>query len=292
MNREFGTARRAEEAARAMFERFTDQARRVVVLAQEEARLLRHDYIGTEHILLGLVHDQDTMPARTLAALGVTAERARQQVEQVSGPGHASRTGHIPFTPMAKVTLQRALREALQLGSGSIGPEHILLGLVRGGEGPANEVLVGLGVEVAEVRPQVLEQMHVRPADPAGRPGPAGGRSRLGGRKLKSELRARFDAIEARLSALESRVGTGPDVRDLDDQIALVRREKEAAIDAEEFENAAVLRDREKQLLADWSDRQRDWYASHRDLPSLSDEVDQMRDLLRRHGIEPRDGAA
>ena len=271
-----------------MFERFSDQARRVVLLAQEEARLLRHDYIGTEHILLGLLHDKDTVPAQALAALGVSTSEARRQVEQVSGLGRAGRGGPLPFTPMAKMTLQRALREALQLGSSCIGPEHILLGLVRGGEGPANEVLVSLGVELADVRPQLLELMQVSQADRVRAPGRAG----LGRRKLKSELLARLDAIEARLSALESRVGTGPDVRDLDDQIALVRRQKDVAIDAEDFENAAVLRDREKQLLADKAARQREWFSSHRDLPSLSDEVDRLRDILRRHGIEPHDGAA
>ncbi len=272
-----------------MFERFSDQARRVVVLAQGEARLLRHDYIGTEHILLGLLHDQDTVPARALAALGVSTAEARRQVEQVSGPGRASRGGALPFTPMTKMTLQRALREALQLGSSSIGPEHILLGLVRGGEGPASEVLVSLGVELGDVRPKLLELMQ---ASHAGRAASRAGKAGLGRRKLKSDLLARFDAIEARLSALETRVGTGPDVADLDDQIALVRSQKEAAIDAENFEDAAVLRDREKQLLADKSARQREWLGSHRDLPSLSDEVDRLRDLLRRHGIEPHDGAA
>jgi hypothetical protein len=282
---------RLEEGGIAMFERFTDQARRVVVLAQGEARQLQHDYVGTEHILLGLVHDRDFIPAQALAALGVTPEEARRQVEQISGHGHASRTGHIPFTPMAKMTLQRALREALQLGSSSIGPEHILLGLIRGGEGPANEVLVSLGVELSEVRPQLLELMHVRQASRERMPGWAA-KAGLGRRKQKSDLRARFEAIEARLAALESRVGTGPDVRDLDNQIALVRREKESAIDAEDFENAAVLRDQEKQLVGDKLARQREWHATHRDLPSLSDEVDRLHELLRSQGIEPHDGAA
>jgi Clp amino terminal domain, pathogenicity island component/UvrB/uvrC motif len=274
-----------------MFERFSDQARRVVVLAQEEARLLRHDYIGTEHILLGLIHDQHTVPAQALAALGVSTAEARRQVEQVSGFGRASRGGPLPFTPMAKMTLQRALREALQLGSSSIEPEHILLGLVRGGEGPANEVLVSLGVELGDVRPQLLELMQASRGDLARAPGQAG-KAGPGRRKLRSELLARFDAIEARLSALESRVGTGPDVADLDDQIGLVRRQKDAAIEAENFENAAVLRDREQQLLADKSARRREWFSSHRDLPSLSDEVDRLQDMLSRHGIEPHDGAA
>jgi len=109
---------------------------------------------------------------------------------------------------------------------------------------------------------------------------------------LLSQLLDRFDAMESRLSALEQRVGTGPDVRDLDQDIAQVRRDKELAIDAQDFENAAVLRDRERQLLGEKASRQEEWATAHLDLPSLSDEVERVRDLLRQHGIEPQDGAA
>lgn len=117
-------------------------------------------------------------------------------------------------------------------------------------------------------------------------------KARRGNRRLLSQLLDRFDAIESRLSALEQRVGTGPDVRDLDQDIAQARRDKELAIDAQDFENAAVLRDRERQLLGEKASRQEEWATAHLDLPSLSDEVERVRDLLRQHGIEPQDGAA
>jgi ATP-dependent Clp protease ATP-binding subunit ClpA len=274
-----------------MFERFTDRARRVVVLAQEEARMLNHNYIGTEHILLALIRENRGVAARALELLGVTEEAARQQVEQIIGRGQQDPPhGHIPFTPRAKKTLELSLREAIALGSISIGTEHILLGLIREGEskgkGPATQVLNGLGVDPNRVRQQVIQLITARRSETeAGvlRVGAGGGK-----RKLASEVRGRLDSIEWRLSVLEQRVGTGPDVRDLDREIAQVRRDKEAAIDAQDFENAAMLRDRERQLLSDKAAREQEWAA----LPSLSDEVERLRDLLRRHGIDPQDGAA
>jgi ATP-dependent Clp protease ATP-binding subunit ClpC len=127
-----------------VFERFTDRARRVVVLAQEEARLLNHNYIGTEHILLGLIHEGEGVAAKALESLGISLEAVRQQVEEIIGQGGASPSGHIPFTPRAKKVLELSLREALQLGHNYIGTEHILLGLIREGEGVAAQVLVKL----------------------------------------------------------------------------------------------------------------------------------------------------
>ena len=118
-----------------MFERFTDRARRVVVLAQEEARLLNHDYIGTEHILLGLVHEEQGVAARALTELGISLEAVRDEVRQTIGQGDSPPTGHIPFTPRAKKVLELSLREALALGHNYIGTEHILLGLLREGQG-------------------------------------------------------------------------------------------------------------------------------------------------------------
>ena len=138
-----------------MFERFTDRARRVVVLAQEEARMLNHNYIGTEHILLGLIHEGEGVAAKALEALNISLEGVRAQVEEIIGQGQQAPSGHIPFTPRAKKVLELSLREALQLGH--IGTEHILLGLIREGEGVAAQVLVKLGADLNRVRQQVIQ---------------------------------------------------------------------------------------------------------------------------------------
>jgi ATP-dependent Clp protease ATP-binding subunit ClpC len=140
-----------------VFERFTDRARRVVVLAQEEARLLNHNYIGTEHILLGLIHEGEGVAAKALESLGISLEKVRQQVEEIIGAGQSPPSGHIPFTPRAKKVLELSLREALQLGHNYIGTEHILLGLIREGEGVAAQVLVKLGADLSRVRQQVIQ---------------------------------------------------------------------------------------------------------------------------------------
>ncbi len=140
-----------------MFERFTDRARRVVVLAQEEARLLNHNYIGTEHILLGLIHEGEGVAAKALESLSISLEAVRSQVEDIIGQGGSSPSGHIPFTPRAKKVLELSLREALQLGHNYIGTEHILLGLIREGEGVAAQVLVKLGADLSRVRQQVIQ---------------------------------------------------------------------------------------------------------------------------------------
>jgi ATP-dependent Clp protease ATP-binding subunit ClpC len=151
-----------------MFERFTDRARRVVVLAQEEARLLNHSYIGTEHILLGLIHEGEGVAAKALESLSISLEAVRNQVEEIIGQGGSSPSGHIPFTPRAKKVLELSLREALQLGHNYIGTEHILLGLIREGEGVAAQVLVKLGADLSRVRQQVIQLL-------SGYQGPTGG---------------------------------------------------------------------------------------------------------------------
>src|SRR5687767_3513261 len=140
-----------------MFERFTDRARRGVVLAQEEARMLNHNYIGTEHILLGLIHEGEGVAAKALESLGISLEAVRQKVEEIIGHGQQSPSGHIPFTPRAKKVLELSLREALQINHSYIGTEHILLGLIREGEGVAAQVLVKLGADLNRVRQQVLQ---------------------------------------------------------------------------------------------------------------------------------------
>jgi ATP-dependent Clp protease ATP-binding subunit ClpC len=235
-----------------MFERFTDQARHVVALAQEEARMLDHNYIGTEHMLLALIREDTGTAAMALRSLGIAEDTARRQVEESIGRGqHGTPRGHIPITPPAKGALELSMREAIALGSSSIGTEHILLSLIRQGEGegegtnPATRVLKGLGVDPNRVRQQVVVLVSASPGeDEAGMPPvAAGGERRETGKKreLLSEVRDRLNSIEWRLAVLEQRVGTGS-------------------------ERAA--------------------------LPSLTDEVERLRDVLRRHGIDPEDGPA
>ena len=277
-----------------MFERFTDRARRVVVLAQEEARMLNHDYIGTEHVLLGLIHEGEGVAANALESLGISLEAVRQQVEEIIGQGQQAPSGHIPFTPRAKKVFELSLREALQLGHNYIGTEHILLGLIREGEGVAAQVLVKLGADLNRVRQQVIQLLHGRRGEE-----PEGADVALRERGLLSGVVASVNAIDSRLSAVERRVGTGPDTGDLDQQIEQVRGERQAAADAQEYEQAASLRDREKELLAQKASRQEQWAAAHPDLLSLaekfrqlSDEIERLHALLREHGIEPENGAA
>jgi ATP-dependent Clp protease ATP-binding subunit ClpC len=158
-----------------MFERFTDRARRVVVLAQEEARMLNHNYIGTEHILLGLIHEGEGVAAKGLESLGISLEGVRSQVEEIIGQGQQAPSGHIPFTPRAKKVLELSLREALQLGHNYIGTEHILLGLIREGEGVAAQVLVKLGADLNRVRQQVIQLLSGYQGKEAVASGPAEG---------------------------------------------------------------------------------------------------------------------
>jgi ATP-dependent Clp protease ATP-binding subunit ClpC len=161
-----------------MFERFTDRARRVVVLAQEEARMLNHNYIGTEHILLGLIHEGEGVAAKALESLGISLEGVREQVEEIIGQGQTAPAGHIPFTPRAKKVLELSLREALQLGHNYIGTEHILLGLIREGEGVAAQVLQKLGADLNRVRTQVIQLLSGYAGGEAGQSG--GGPSKAG----------------------------------------------------------------------------------------------------------------
>ena len=165
-----------------MFERFTDRARRVVVLAQEEARSLNHNYIGTEHILLGLLNEGEGIAAKALESLGIGLDSVRDEVVKIIGPGQQSPTGHIPFTPRAKKVLELSLREALQLGHNYIGTEHILLGLIREGEGVAAQVLQQLGAELQKVRQSVIQLLsgpgttEDQPSSSAGSPAGSGAR--------------------------------------------------------------------------------------------------------------------
>ena len=284
-----------------MFERFTDRARRVVVLAQEEARMLNHNYIGTEHILLGLIHEGEGVAAKALESLGISLEAVRQQVEEIIGQGQQAPSGHIPFTPRAKKVLELSLREALQLGHNYIGTEHILLGLIREGEGVAAQVLVRLGADLNRVRQQVIQLLHgTQGQQPTTLPaGARFGQSRWKMRGRQGEIREHVEAIGSQLAGIEQRLGGGPEIGDLDRQIEQARRGKEAAASAEDYETAATQRDQERQLLTDKAARQAEWAAAHPELSSvaealhrLSDEVSRLRGLLDELGIEPRDGAA
>jgi len=142
-----------------MFERFTERARQVVVLAQDEARALKHNYIGTEHILLGLLREEEGLAARALESLDITVEEVRAQVARIVGQGDEVTTGQIPFTPRAKKVLDLALREALSLGHDYIGTEHILLGLVRENEGVAARILLDLGADAEKVRDEIIRTL-------------------------------------------------------------------------------------------------------------------------------------
>ena len=157
-----------------MFERFTAPARQVVVLAQEEARTLKHNYIGTEHILLGLLREEEGLAARVLESLDITVERVRGQVVRIVGSGEEVTSGQIPFTPRAKKVLELALREALSLGHNYIGTEHILLGLVRENEGVAARILLDFDADSEKIRNEVIRML----SGPGGRRGGPGRRRR------------------------------------------------------------------------------------------------------------------
>jgi len=256
--------------------------------------MLNHNYIGTEHLLLGLIHEGEGVAAKALESLGISLEAVRQQVEQVIGQGQQAPSGHIPFTPRAKKVLELSLREARQLGHDYIGTEHILLGLIREGEGVAAQVLVKLGGDLNRVRQQVIQVLHGRsgrePESSPVLPSEPG---------LAPQIAVRLDALGARLSAVEQRTGTGPDTGELDQRIEQVLRDRHAAVDAQQYERAASLREEEKDLLAQRASRQQQWAGTHPDLPALaekvrqlSDEIDRLHALLRDHGIEPNDGAA
>ena len=235
-----------------MFERFTNQSRRVVVLAQEEARMLDHNYIGTEHLLLGLLHEGRGSAARALEAMDVTLQAVRDQVIEIIGRGQAQRSGHIPFTPRAKKSLELSLREALQLGDGYIGTGHLLLGLIHQGDNVAVKILGSLGADLKDLRVRVTEELRGNPEE--GQDVSPAERERQQLKVyLRGEVKGLLDTIDERLSAIERRLGIRHSVsavqRGLEVRIAQVRRDKEAAIDVQDFEQAVALRDAEKQLI-------------------------------------------
>ncbi len=240
-----------------LFQRFSPGARQVVVGSQEEARSLRHGYIGTEHLLLGLLRQDSGVAAQALRAAGVEPEAARQQVLDIIGRGQQQPRGHIPFTPRAKKVLQLSLREARQLDHMYIGTEHLLLALLREGHGVACQVLTQLGADPETLRHHLAElpgQPEV-PGEPVVPPG----------------------------------------IRDYDLRIAQARRDKDAALDAGDAGQAATARGTEKQLIAEREQLIADWAAGTdvatlgREIDRLRDEVHRLQDLLLRHGIGPEE---
>ena len=198
-----------------MFERFTERARQVVVLAQDEARVLKHNYIGTEHLLLGVLREDEGVGGRVLDSLDVTIEEVRAQVARIVGLGDEVTTGQIPFTPRAKKVLELALREAVQIGHNHIGTEHILLGIVRENDGVAARILADFDVDADKVRGEILRRLSApRPYLQPGGP--------------REELDVAPEFAE---------------------EILRVRRAKERAIERQSFPRAARLRDRERRLL-------------------------------------------
>ena len=239
-----------------MFRRFSPRAREVVISAQQEARALHHGFIGTEHLLLGLLRDRDGAAGRALHVLGISPEAAREQILDIIGNGEAEVAGHIPLTPRSKKVLELAVKEAVHLGHLYVGTEHILLGLVREGDGVGWHVLHRLGLTVPKVRDQVLQ--------------------------LVSQDRQ-----------APSHVITPPGIRDYDTRIELARQAKDAAVDAKDLARAAAARDSEKELLAGRDRLIAQWSAGvdiptlGRELDWLRDEVNRLQGLLLRHGIEP-----
>ncbi len=248
--------RPARRKADTVFRRFSPRAREVIIAAQQEARALHHHYIGTEHILLGLLRDRDGLAGRALHVLGISLAAAREQVLDIIGQGKQEPAGHIPFTPRSKRVLELAVREAAQLGHLYVGTEHILLGLIREGDGVGWHVLTRLGATAPRVRNQVQDLM------------------------TQDQQRPR-------------QVITPPGIRDYDTRIELARQAKDAAVDAKDFDRAAAARESEKELLAERDRLIAQWSAGvdvaslGRELDWLREEVNRLQRVLLEHGIEP-----
>jgi ATP-dependent Clp protease ATP-binding subunit ClpA len=252
-----------------MFERFNNQSRRVVVLAQEEARAFNHSHIGTEHLLLGLLCEGAGSAAKALASVNVTLDAARHELEAITGRGKQPQSGHIPFTKRAKKSLELSLRESLRLSDGYIGTGHVLLGLIREGDGVAFQMLGKLGVDLDDLRERVTQELHDHPERTDGVREPDDLVRQRTVLRQRDEIQALLDTLDERLSAIEQHLGitrdTPDELRSLDERIAEVRRDKQAAIDVQDFNRAAVLRDTEKELLSERARLEREIHADRAD---------------------------
>jgi ATP-dependent Clp protease ATP-binding subunit ClpC len=250
-----------------MFMRFTDRARRVVVLTQDEARELGHGFVGPGHLLLGLLAEGEGVAALALESLGISLEEARDRVEEIAGRGQGAPAGHIPFTPPAKQVLERALREAVQLGHNYIGTEHLLLSLLAGGDDVTAQVLAGRGAGYDLVQERVV--------------------ALLTGRYEQADPKTRL-----------VRLPVPADLADVTEQLRQVQRQKTAAFEKGDLEGAAALRGRERHLRAEQLRLEHEWAASVDIQAVIAEnqrvhrELDRLRDLLRQHGIEPDGGTA
>jgi ATP-dependent Clp protease ATP-binding subunit ClpA len=271
------------------------------VLAQEQASGHGGTHIGAGPIMAGVICGDAAVTDGALGALGISVEAVRLQLRllrEIRSWARQAPSAHRPFPPRPGKMPESSLRETLQLARNYIGTEPTLQSLTRDGQAAGAQVLMRLAADLNRIRQQVTGLLPGYPGE--GEPGltrdAEAGRAEL---RLVSELPGRVGSVESRLSIVEHRVGTGPDVAELDRQIEQARADREAAADAQDYENAAVLRDRERQLTAQKTSRQDEWAAAHLDLPSLAeelrrmrDEIVHLRDLLSQHDIQPQDGTA
>jgi prophage maintenance system killer protein len=249
-----------------MFQRFTYRARRVVHLAKEEAWLLRHNYVGTEHLLLGLLYETDGVAARALTSLGVSLDGARARVEEIIGRGDIPPQADVPFTPRSRKVLELSLREAMRLGHHYIGTEHILLGLLREGEGVGSQILTELGADHATVMERVIDLLN--------------------------------EDDQARRETHLVRIAMPAELVEAAERLDDARQRKQAAFNAGDIDQAAALRETERQLLADKLRLERqltagtDFQTVLAENESMHREIDRLRAMLREHGIDPDNSAA
>jgi prophage maintenance system killer protein len=249
------------------FARFTDRARRVLVLAQDEARERGHGFVGTEHLLLGLLAEEEGVAALVLGSLGISLEETRDRVEEIAGHGQEAPPAHIPFTLPARQVLERSLQEALHLGHQYVGTEHLLLSLIAEGDGIAAQVLAGQGADYDLVKERVVAM--------------------LTGRHEQADPKTRL-----------VRLPVPAGLADITEQLRQVQRQKTAAFEAGDLDNSAALRAREKHLRAEKLRLEAEWAAGADVQAVIAEnqrvhrELDRLRDLLRQHGIEPDGGTA